>query len=648
MPFLRRRAALWQLYLAAGGTGVSLYLFVSPFKGSGPLLNCVGLSAVVAVVAGIRRNRPSYALPWWLFALGLALYWMGDVYTYSFPQVLHVQVPFPSVGDAVYLAVYPVLMVGLALLVRRRNPDGDQGSLIDAGIMTLGLAVLSWTLLIAPYLNDPSLGLAAKLVSVAYPVGDILLLAAAIRLALDRGKHQPAFRLLTASLVSLLVTDFVYGVLTLHRAYHHQLALDLGWMTYQLLWGAAALHPSMVVLQEPPAKRESALTAQRGVLLIGASLIAPGCLLLTELRRGNLTLIVIVVASLVLSGFVFMRMVDLVRRHQRAVSRERLLAQEGARLTEEVHRQRNEARFASLVARASDLITVVDASGSITYQSPSCERILGYAPDELLGTRFQDLAPEPQAEELAHMLAEVATDGRVEGEIAECVLRRRDGERRQFEIVHTNLLADQEVRGIVLNARDVSERNELARRASHDQLTGLPNRALFLERLRQAIARTQRTGDRLAILFLDLDNFKRVNDTHGHSMGDAVLIEVARRLTDTIRASDTPARFGGDEFVVLLEDLDSAAGASEVAERILDRLSTPLLASGSQLTMDASIGISILDERSGLGAAELLRSADAAMYAAKRNHDGYKLFDLGTLSDSHNTRGGPPLRVTAD
>src|SRR5207245_8379074 len=120
---------------------------------------------------------------------------------------------------AVYLTVYPALMLGVLLLVRRRNPYGDRNGLIDAAIMTLGLSLLSWVLLIAPYLHDQPLGLSAKLVSVAYPVGDIILLAAAIRLALDSGRHKTSFYLLSASIVSLLATDFVYGVLTLHGDY---------------------------------------------------------------------------------------------------------------------------------------------------------------------------------------------------------------------------------------------------------------------------------------------------------------------------------------------------------------------------------------------------------------------------------------------
>ena len=143
-------------------------------------------------------------------------------------------------------------MLGLLLLVRRRNPQRNRNTLIDAAILTLGLSLLSWVLQIAPYLHDGSLELLPKLVSVAYPLGDIiLLLAAVIRLVLDAGRRRPSFYLLSASIVSLLCTDFVYGVMTLDNAFHHQLLLDLGWFSYQLLWGTAALHPSMVALDEP-------------------------------------------------------------------------------------------------------------------------------------------------------------------------------------------------------------------------------------------------------------------------------------------------------------------------------------------------------------------------------------------------------------
>lgn len=276
------RLQAWQGYLLFGGLGIGLYLLVPPLKGSPVLINGLGMTSWIAVIVGIRRNKPSYSLPWWLFAVGFCLYWMGDVYTYSYPQlILHHELPFPSIGDAIYLTVYPAQMLGLLLLVRKRNPQRNRNSLIDAAILTLGLSLLSWVLQIAPYLHDPTMGLLSKIVSVSYPVGDIIMLAAAVRLILDHGRRRPAFYLLSGSIVSLLATDFVYGILTLNNAFHHQLLLDLGWFSYQLLWGAAALHPSMVDLQEPVRDRgEAKLTPLRLGLLTGASLIAPVCILL--------------------------------------------------------------------------------------------------------------------------------------------------------------------------------------------------------------------------------------------------------------------------------------------------------------------------------------------------------------------------------
>jgi diguanylate cyclase (GGDEF)-like protein/PAS domain S-box-containing protein len=767
------RVEIWQGFLAIGGAGTALYMLVPPFQGNALVINALGLLSPVAVIAGIRRNKPGYALPWYLFAAGLFLYWLGDLYTYSYPRyILHHEVPFPSIGDAVYLSVYPVLMLGLLLLVRRRNPHRSRNSLIDAAILTLGLSLLSWILLITPYLHDHSLGLLPKAVSVAYPLGDILLLAASIRLLLDSGPRRPAFYMLSASVVALLVTDFIYGVMTLDNTFHHQLLLDLGWISFLLMWGAAALHPSMVELQQPVRDGEAKLTHLRLGLLTGASLIAPVCILLKELHRVDYDLSVIVCSSIVLFGLVVARMADLVRQQERSVARERLLnsfgttlvscasdeemqnaaleavmrlmdgpgaailctagvggpatargmrtggdwpqqtladevavrlgslacsdaerhtrldpelleelglspeyrnaivlalsvgdpvaytlllagseppprqlraavgalatqltlALEGARLTEQVHTQRSEARFASLVQRASDLITVVGPDATIVYQSPSSERVIGYSAEELLGTRFDRLVAEDDAGHLLRVLADGSAYARRDGELVECVLRHRDGSLRQFEILHTNLLEDEHVGGIVLNARDISERKafeeQLAHQAFHDPVTNLPNRALFVERAKHAIGRSRREGRKLGVMFLDLDDFKTINDSLGHDAGDEALIDVAKRLSASIRLSDTAARFGGDEFVVLLEDLLDTDTAVEIAERILEDLRQPLVIAGKELSLRGSIGISILEESSAASADELIRDADAAMYIAKRDgKGGYRLFE---------------------
>jgi diguanylate cyclase (GGDEF)-like protein len=211
-------------------------------------------------------------------------------------------------------------------------------------------------------------------------------------------------------------------------------------------------------------------------------------------------------------------------------------------------------------------------------------------------------------------------------------LRHRDGGVRHFEILHTNLLDDEAVAGIVLNGRDVSERKafeeQLEHQAFHDPVTNLANRALFNERVRHALAQARREGSSLAVIFLDLDDFKTINDSLGHAAGDRVLLEVAKRLATSVRVGDTAARFGGDEFAILLEETTGPQEAAEIAERIVEMLSRPLRLEQKEITVQASLGISVVDHTSTLDADELIRNADAAMYIAKRDGKGtYRLFE---------------------
>ena len=275
------------------------------------------------------RRRGS---PWLLLAAGSALFWLGDLYTYSYPHLLGAEVPFPSPGDALYVAMYPVMMAGLLLLVRRRNAGSDRSGLIDGLILTVGLSLPAWIALMAPYLHMDDLSLVGKAVSVAYPVGDVILVGAVVRLALDAGRREPAFYLLTGSIVLLLFTDFAYGLLTLHGLYDHQLWLDAGWIGSYLLWGAAGLHPSMARLDQPVPGREVVLTRFRLALLTCASLMAPVIGIVHDLRTGDLDYTAVRAASIVLFGLVVVRMAGLVRQQERSLERERLLSGAGAEL----------------------------------------------------------------------------------------------------------------------------------------------------------------------------------------------------------------------------------------------------------------------------------------------------------------------------
>ncbi|HEY2430044.1 MAG TPA: EAL domain-containing protein [Acidimicrobiales bacterium] len=290
---------------------------------------------------------------------------------------------------------------------------------------------------------------------------------------------------------------------------------------------------------------------------------------------------------------------------------QRAAAEEGLRQSEE--------RFRSLVQNASDVITVVDATGQVTFVSPSVERVLGFDPEIYIrgdGLRYTHEEDSARASEI--MIAALADPSR--DHVSELRLQHADGTWRWHEVTMRNLLDVPAVRGLVVNHRDITERkayqDRIAHEARHDALTGLANRTAFFERLEQALARARRHRTGVAVLFVDLDRFKLINDSLGHVIGDRVIVQVARQLTEGRRAEDTVARLSGDEFTVLLEDVPDPAHAARAAERIAERLRQPVYLGDRRLVVTASVGVAV----SACGtetAEELLCQADLAMYAAK-------------------------------
>src|SRR5262249_35572528 len=207
-------------------------------------------------------------------------------------------------------------MSGLIVLVRHRNPEGDRSGVIDSMILTIGIALISWVTLIVPYGHASDLDLLQKIVSVAYPIGDVLLLAAAIRLTVDTGKRVPAFYPLSGSIVALLAPASIYTYMLLNNLYTHQLWLDLGWMAYYVLWGASALHPSMRELSEPAGRLTARLTQRRLALLCVACLIDPAVRIYAN--TNNLDVAAVHGAPAVLFLLVIARMVGMVRDEERA------------------------------------------------------------------------------------------------------------------------------------------------------------------------------------------------------------------------------------------------------------------------------------------------------------------------------------------
>jgi diguanylate cyclase (GGDEF)-like protein/PAS domain S-box-containing protein len=297
-----------------------------------------------------------------------------------------------------------------------------------------------------------------------------------------------------------------------------------------------------------------------------------------------------------------------------------VLVVERIALAGEVSRRDGEAYFRTLIQSASDVILIVADDDRIRYASPSATTVLGWP--EPTGTPLAALIAEAHHEVLHEFLAR-ARAGRSDGVDLSAVCA--DGRRLDVECTVRDLRADPTVGGLVLTVRDVTERrrleNDLAHQAFHDGLTGLANRVLFRNRLEHAFARSSD----VAVLFVDLDDFKEINDTLGHAVGDQLLLAVAQRIAQAVGPLDTAARMGGDEFAVLLEPERGPAMAEEVADRIVAALSVPVEVTdglGGTHVVSGAASVGVASSRDAASATELLRHADLALYLAKSSGKG--------------------------
>ena len=296
--------------------------------------------------------------------------------------------------------------------------------------------------------------------------------------------------------------------------------------------------------------------------------------------------------------------------HQAALAVERVI------LSGEVIRQGSEAYFRTLVQDTSDAILILDDDGRVRYATPSATAIFGDT--NVAGKHLWDLVQPNERgfviEALTRMKNHVGQSSYEDWQITRC-----DDHGVQVQVRCSDLRGDTTVSGLVLTLRDVTEQRQLEHTlkhwAFHDALTGLPNRLLFQDRIAQGVARAQRGGTIVGVLFMDLDDFKVVNDTMGHTVGDELLVAAAKRLSSVVRDSDTAARLGGDEFAILIEHVQDTAAVEAFAERIVHAFGEPFALSGGSAITTATVGIATTED--GADVDDLLRQADLALYAAK-------------------------------
>ncbi len=470
--------ALWKIWLAVAGTLTTLY-FVIPDSAETKLVlyNGVGLLSVILVLWGARKHKATPLEPWLWFAAGLGSFLVADIIYYMLEIFNPEGPPFPSVADFFYLSMYPLMIVGLIKMSRSVDPTREATSFIDAALVGVAMFGAMWVLFVDTIFLIEDNTTAALLVSLAYPVMDVALLAVAARLVVAAHLKHPPYAFISVAIASLAVADTAYGIYNASGSFETGLFIDFFWLAFYALFAAAALHPKVSVKMQVTHDVSRLTGRQLGIMFI-ATIGVP----IIDALWGTLQdRVVSIIASATMSLLILLRV---------------------------------------------------------------------------------------------YMQTKTIQSGR---------------ERLRYD-------------------------------AEHDSLTGLANRSLFAERTRATLENRSPDGS-VAVLFIDLDDFKTVNDSLGHEAGDVFLTEVARRLSRCVRDNDTIARFGGDEFAVLLESGADRHDAVTVARRALEVLDEPMMLGDRTVRASASIGIATYDDATN-DVESLLRNADVAMYLSKSRGKG--------------------------
>jgi len=551
-------------------------------------------TGLVITVATARRAAPGAGRSAWIcLSIALTLYFIG--LTIGAGSWLMHREPFPGPADFFFCAFYPAIAAAALYLMRAATLRVSWMQLaMDALIFVAGFGAFFWFLVIHPVLHA-EVNLLKEGLSQAYVALDciVLLLLGVLLLTGGEDARRPRIHaLLLSGFAIMFLGDVTWSLAKMRGPY-----LPGGIHDVLYLWCfvpvAAAARQQLADLAAPPARAR---------------------------RKGPGALARVLPSAAMLAAFVVAVYVNFGDSGRPASSASTMvfalmllfMARQGVVL------RLAENRYASLIANASDVIMIVSPEGILRFASPACERMLGAKPDEIIGRDLAEFWTGEDCERLKAFLTEVAASH--SGTIGPVELGIGRGAQHRFtECVGTNLTRDSAVQGLALNFRDISERKaleaQLRQLALQDPLTELANRSLFRDRVHHALTLAQRNKSGVAVMFLDLDNFKNINDSLGHDAGDRLLRNVAQRIVAACRSSDTVARLGGDEFAVLLEGVAAVAEVEGSAGALIEKLQAPLALDGKALRVTASIGIAYSAGESAPEA--LLSNADIAMYHAK-------------------------------
>ncbi|MEU0371635.1 EAL domain-containing protein [Streptomyces sp. NPDC006283] len=575
-------------------------------------LSVAALIAAVSCLLYARTAKCHFRTAWLLFALSSGMAAAGNAVWGWYEAVLGREVPSPSVADLFFLCFAPPAIVGLLVLAKRPVSKAGWVCLgLDAWLIGGSLLTLSWSLALAHTAQAQGESVAPAALALAYPLLDIVLVSMVLALHFRRSSaNRSAVNTAIAGLALTVLCDALFTSPLLRESYRSGQLLDAGWFAGSLLlayapWGARRMSDSARPSRGPrPPGRPITSSLSALTPYLAAAVCTLGILYnVIEGRRVD-RVVVLTGCTVVLA----------------LVVRQGIMLLDNIALTHELAQKEN--HFRSLVQGSSDVIMIAAPSGVLRYVSPAAAGVYGRDAEELVGSELASLIHPQDLGRVVHELRRFLAAAPTEEPTTRMECRFRSGAGEWLNVEST---VSRHQGGLIFNSRDVTERvrlqAQLQHNAEHDPLTDLPNRALFTKRVAGALT-GRRSGDEgTAVLFIDLDGFKGVNDRLGHQAGDELLIQAARRLAESVRAGDTAARLGGDEFAALIVgdgSCDRSARQSqvhEIADRLRLMLSQPYRIDGAEVRVAASIGVAFAEPATS--PTDLMRNADLAMYRAK-------------------------------
>jgi len=574
----------------------------------------VPITVVVVVlalrVARISRSDGRLTRGWQFVAIASSVLIVGDLLL-IIEQVLGIS-RAEGWAQLGYFFYSPLMLCAMVLLPPALSSVGERIKFgLDVATVGGAGAVILWYLVVLPALPAPPAQTdLPTAVRIGYPIADLCLLVglASVLLRCPPGRRCRSLMVLVVSQTVVLLGDGALAPLASIPGSDVTLLTAMSRVPAGALLLAALLYEQRR-LEE--AGKENDATPRPIMALPWLAVIAAYAVLLFGVKAGLTTaqLAPLMLGSFCLGVFVLARLILVVRENIALIRERTILA--------------GESRFRALVQHASDVVIIVDADFIITFASPSATRTLGYEVSDMVGISILGVLDRADIVDGARRLREVLGDPE-RPVTARWRFRRNDGTPVETDTVCTNLMRDEHVRGLVLTARDVSEQcaleAQLRQQAFHDALTGLANRALFQDRVHHALSRRAGEFKTLGVIFIDLDNFKTINDSLGHSTGDLLLKQAAQRLVSCLRSFDTASRLGGDEFAVLVDDTRRYDDVPQVADRITRAFRDPFTVDGREILATASVGVALaMADQTAEG---LLRNADLAMYLAKSRGRG--------------------------